>query len=182
MTQPTQPTRYHPALIALHWLVLLLIVGAYVTMEFRGIFPRGSMEREFMKSLHYSFGLTILLSVILRAVIRLRAGTPAIEPALEPMMKLAATGAHIALYAFMIVMPLLGWGILSAEGKDIAIFGLPVFPLVSPGEDTAEIFEEAHEVVATIGYVLIGLHAVAALYHHYLRGDNTLRRMLPGTR
>lgn len=182
MTEPTQPTRYHPALITLHWLVLLLILGAYVTMEFRGIFPRGSMEREFMKSVHYSFGLTILLSVILRAVIRLRAGTPAIEPALEPMMKLTATGAHIALYAFMIVMPLLGWGILSAEGKDIAIFGLPVFPLVSTGEDTAEFFEEAHEVVATIGYVLIGLHAVAALYHHYLRGDNTLRRMLPGTR
>jgi cytochrome b561 len=80
----------------------------------------------------------------------------------------------------MIVMPLLGWGILSAEGKDIAIFGLPVFPLVSPGEETAEFLGEAHEVVATIGYILIGLHAVAALYHHYLRRDNTLRRMLPG--
>ena len=180
MTASLQPARYHPAIIALHWLVVVLIIGAYVTMEFRGIFPRGSVEREFMKSLHYSFGLTVLLSVILRAAIRVRTGTPPVDPPLEPFMKLAAACAHLALYGFMIGMPILGWGLLSAEGKDVALFGIPFPSLVGASEETAEFFEEAHETVATIGYVLIGLHAVAALYHHYWRRDTTLRRMMPG--
>jgi len=44
----------------------------------------------------------------------------------------------------------------------------------------SEQVKELHETVATIGYFLIGLHALAALYHHYVRKDDTLRRMLPG--
>jgi cytochrome b561 len=53
-------------------------------------------------------------------------------------------------------------------------------PLVGESEAIAEWAEEIHETVATAGYFLVGLHAAAALFHHYVMRDNTLRRMLPG--
>ena len=74
-------------------------------------------------------------------------------------------------------MPLLGWLILSAEGKVIPFFGLELPALIAPNEGSAELFEEIHELVATFGYALIGLHAVAAIFHHYIVKDNTLKRM-----
>ena len=73
-----------------------------------------------------------------------------------------------------------GWLALSAEGDAISLFGLPVPPLVAPDEALAERVEELHELGGTIGYFLIGMHAIAALAHHYLVRDNTLLRMLPG--
>ena len=82
----------------------------------------------------------------------------------------------------MIGMPIGGWLILSAEGDPVPFFGLELPALVSPDKALAEQIEEIHETVGTIGYWLIGLHALAALYHHYVKRDNTLRRMLGGSR
>ncbi len=79
----------------------------------------------------------------------------------------------------MLGMPLMGWVILSAEGKDIPFFGLTLPPLVGVNEALAHDVEEIHEAVGEAGYWLIGLHAAAGLFHHYLLKDNTLLRMLP---
>jgi cytochrome b561 len=76
--------------------------------------------------------------------------------------------------------PIAGWVILSASGKTIPFYGLELPALVGPSKALSEQVKELHETVATIGYFLIGLHALAALYHHYVRKDDTLRRMLPG--
>jgi len=179
MTALSNQRRYHPALIGLHWGVLLLIVGVYASMELRGFLPKGSAPRELLKVVHFSLGLTVFALVIARIVVRLRTTTPAITPPLSPLLKIGATGAHLALYAFMIAMPLLGWATLSAEGKSILFFGLPIFPIAPVSETLAELFEETHELIGEIGYFLIGAHTAAALYHHYIRGDNTLTRILP---
>jgi cytochrome b561 len=53
-------------------------------------------------------------------------------------------------------------------------------PLLAPNRSLAKVLEDVHETVASVGYALIGLHAAAALFHHYVVRDNTLRRMLPG--
>jgi cytochrome b561 len=76
-------------------------------------------------------------------------------------------------------MPLAGWLLLSAAGKPIPFFGLHLPALIGQSKDTAEFIKEIHETGGTVGYFLIGLHAVAALYHHYVVRDNTLLRMLP---
>src|SRR5690606_15530815 len=73
--------------------------------------------------------------------------------------------------------PLLGWLTLSAEGTAISFFGVPVPALIGVNEPFAERTEELHETLATAGYFLIGAHALAALFHHYVQRDNTLRRM-----
>ncbi len=95
---------------------------------------------------------------------------------------LFAKGLHLALYAFMLAMPVAGWLILSAADKSIPFFGLELPALVAPDKTLSSQIKEWHEIFGTVGYYLIGLHAFAALFHHYVVKDNTLRRMLPGKR
>jgi cytochrome b561 len=172
--------RYAPSLIALHWVMLGLIVVVYACMELRGFFPRGSEPRELMKAIHFSGGLSVLLLVIARLALRFRNGRPPITPPLSPMATASAAAGHLALYVFMVAMPVMGWLLLSAEGAAISFWGLPVPALVAPDDGFAEQIEGWHELGATLGYWLVGLHAAAGLAHHYLRRDDTLRRILPG--
>lgn len=174
--------RYARPLIALHWLTLVLLAFIYACMEFRGLFPRGSDPRELMKALHYSAGLSLLLVVLVRAVLRARNPAPPITPPLSMPQRLAARAGHLALYAFMLCMPVLGWLLLSAEGTAIRAWGLPLPALITPDPALGSQIKELHETMATVGYALIGLHALAGLYHHYVRRDDALRRMLPGPR
>ena len=67
----------------------------------------------------------------------------------------------------------------AVTGKTIPLFGVHLPPLVAPDENLAGQLEELHETIGTLGYWLIGLHATAALFHHYVLRDKTLRRMLP---
>ena len=69
-----------------------------------------------------------------------------------------------------------GFPILAAL---LPFFGLQLPALIAENKDLASQIKEIHEAVGTTGYFLIGLHAVAALYHHYIKRDNTLTRMLP---
>lgn len=179
MRKISRPEKYPSMLIALHWLMLLLIVAAYATMEFRGFFERGSAARELMKASHYVVGLTILALALARIVAYVMARNPPIVPAPPAWQMGAARTVHLALYGLMIALPILGWLSLSAEGTAISYLGLEVPTLIAPDKVLAENLEEVHETIASLGYGLIGLHAAAALYHHYVVRDNTLARMLP---
>ncbi len=175
-TQPN-PTRFHPLLIGLHWLMLLLIIGVYCAMEFRGVFPRGSDARELMKVAHFSLGVCILALVLLRIWARLSSQVPAIVPAPKPLENLIAKLMHLALYGFMIVMPVTGWLMVNAHGHAVSFFGLDLPMLIGEDKGLGHQLEEVHETLATLGYFLIGAHALAALVHHYVKRDNTLLRM-----
>lgn len=170
-------SRFPRPLVVLHWLTLLLMVAVYCAMEFRGTFPRGSEPRELMKAAHYALGLTVLLLVLPRVLLRLRGTTPPITPPPLAALRVAAAAGHLALYGFMIGMPLGGWLLMSAEGASVSFWGLPVPPLVAPDEALAHLVEDLHETGATVGYFLVGLHAAAALFHHLVLRDDTLRRM-----
>ena len=178
MPNSAEDATYRPTSILLHWLMLALIVGAYATMELRGYFPKGSDAREAMKAAHYTIGLSVFALVWLRVMLRLSTLAPR-DRAESGVARLAAAVVHIGLYALMIGLPLLGWAILSAEGKTVPFLAWELPPLLGPSESRAEIFEELHEAGATAGYALVALHAAAALAHHYLLRDNVLRRMLP---
>ncbi len=182
MTKSTPHSRYSSLSITLHWAMLLLLIAVYACMELRGYYPKGSDFREGLKMWHFMFGLTILLLVLIRVVARVTGGTPPIIPDPPAWQTLIARLTHLALYAFMIAMPIAGWVILSASGKTIPFYGLDLPALVGPDKAFAEQVKELHETVATIGYFLVGLHAVAALFHHYIVKDDTLRRMMPGPR
>lgn len=173
--------RYSSWLIDLHWLMLALLAAVYACMELRGLAPKGSDLRASLKSLHFLLGLSVLALVMVRLAVRWCAGAaPGIQPPVSAWQDKLAHLMHLALYAFMIVTPILGWLTLSAGDKPIALFGLHVPSLLGADEALSEQLQNVHEALATAGYLLIGLHSVVALAHHYIVRDNTLLRMLPG--
>jgi cytochrome b561 len=179
MNLNTPSERYNTASIALHWAMLALFVAVYASIELRVLFAKGTEPREAMKSLHFMLGLLMFALVWARIWLRARHPAPHIQPEPASWQALGATLAHAALYALMIGMPLMGWLALSAAGKPIPFFGLELPALIGKNKELAGQIKEVHEAVGTAGYFLIGAHAVAALFHHYVQRDNTLLRMLP---
>ncbi|MGE0384483.1 MAG: cytochrome b [Gammaproteobacteria bacterium] len=182
MTLRNTSERYGTLSIALHWGMLVLFVGVYAFVELREIFPKGSDPREAMKYWHSVLGLLVLALVAVRLLVRLTSPVPRIVPAPADLQHRAAQAMHLALYALMIGMPVLGWLMQNADGKAVSLPGLGLPALIGADRDLAHTLEEVHETVGTIGYFLIGLHTAAALYHHHFVRDNTLLRMLPRRR
>lgn len=170
---------YSSASIAMHWLMLLFLVGVYACIELRELYPKDSDPREALKRWHFTLGLSVFVLVWLRLVFRLGQKAPAIVPPLPAWQNLLEKVIHVALYALMIGMPIGGWLILSAAGKPVPFWGLELPALIGENKDTAKWIKGIHETAGEVGLYLIGLHTVAALYHHYFRKDNTLVRMLP---
>lgn len=172
--------RFSSLSIALHWVTVLLISAVYATILLRENYPKGTDIREGLKTWHFMLGLAVLALIVIRLMARLGSRKPPITPEPPVWQALLARTTHFALYAFMLAMPVAGWVILSASGKTIPFFGLELPALVGQSKTLAAQVKAIHETVGTIGYLLIGLHALAALYHHYVVKDDTLRRMLPG--
>jgi len=172
--------RYATTLIALHWLILAFVVATYACIELRVLFPKGSDPREALKTWHFMLGLSVFLLAGIRVIVRIIGGpAPAIVPAPKSWQQTLAKVVHVALYALILGMPLVGWLILSASGKPIPFFGLELPALMTEDKVVASQAKSIHEAAGTVGYFLIALHSAAALYHHYFVGDNTLLRMLP---
>jgi cytochrome b561 len=172
--------RYASSQIALHWVMLLLIAAAYACIELRVLYPKGSDVREALKNWHYMLGVLIFGLAWLRLLARLFWGAPPIVPRPARWQLYPAHAVQFLIYVFLISMPLLGWLILSGEGESVPFFGAQLPPLIGANKELAKQLEEIHVLVGNIGYFLIGIHAAAAIAHHYINRDNTLVRMLPG--
>ena len=170
---------YGSVSIILHWLMFLLLIAVFACIELRELFPKGSDIRNAFKMWHFMLGLTVFLLVLFRVNMRLLQQNPVIKPQPNKWTLMGAKMMHIALYIFMIGMPIGGWLILSGEGKEIPFFGLTLPALIAENKDTAEFIQYIHGTVGEIAYYLIGFHALAALFHHYILKDNTLKRMIP---
>lgn len=173
-------SRYTSRLRRLHWLMALLIVAAYVLIEQRGLFPRGSGGRVAMIQGHFWVGITIFVLTIWRLLARRRDGAPPITPPLGHWTAFFAKAMHLSLYAFFIVMPILGLATAWTDGKQVLVpltdIALPA--LLAPNEALAHSLEDLHGAIGEAFYWVIGLHVLAALWHHRVKRDDTLRRML----
>lgn len=175
----TNAFKYSRPRIALHWLMFFLLVMVYAAIELRVFFDKGTPERDFMKSLHFMFGLTVLLLVLVRLLARRFSSAPPNLPLEEffKHMHRASQLGHWALYAFMLLMPLMGWMVLSAAGKPTPFFCLALPALITPDEALAKQLKEWHETAGLFGYALIGLHTVAAFFHQFVLQDNLMASM-----
>jgi cytochrome b561 len=174
-----EPDHYSSLQKTLHWLIATLIVvmiAVGITMRNIGEGP----VTNFLYELHKSTGLTILGLALLRIVVRLRRGAPPLEPGIPPMQRLAAYASHYGLYALVLVTPIVGWTATSACCAPVNFFWtVPVTLPVSGEEAWWKAVFRIHFVLAFSLAALALLHASAALHHHFVRRDRTLRRMLP---
>lgn len=171
--------RYSPGLRRLHWLMALLILLVYLAVEQRGLFARGTPARAAMMQTHFWLGLSVLALVVWRIALRMRRGVPPIHPPLPAWQALPAGLLHLLLYAFLIAMPVLGLLTAWTDGKVLYVpFSQIALPaLFAPDPALAERLEDLHGSIGEFFYWVIGLHVLAALYHHFVRRDDTLRRM-----
>ncbi len=173
------PDRFGVVARIFHWLVFLLLIGSFGlawTMDGMRLSP-AKLE---IISWHKWVGVTVFLVVILRLGWRLVNTTPTHPPETKPLQKAAAALSHFLLYLIIIVMPITGWIMSSAKNLPVVYLGLFQIPGPYAGrKDVAELMEEIHETLATVLLVLVGIHVLAALYHHFFLRDNVLRRMLP---
>ena len=176
-SNPKDQARYARGLVLLHWFMLVLLAATYACIELREMWPRGTPMRSGLKDAHFAIGLAGFALVWLRLALRLFGVTPPITPAPAQWQAVLSKVVHLLLYAFMIAMPLLGWLALSAEGELPTWFGIGLPPLIGVDEGLAHQLEDLHETIGVAGYWLIGAHAAAALFHHYVLRDDTLRRM-----
>lgn len=166
--------------IALHWLTAALILGLAAVGLLMTELPTSPMKIQ-VYALHKSFGLTVLALTVLRLSWRLLAGSPEALPA-GKLQSLAARSVHGMLYALLFATPLSGWLYNSASGFPLRWFGMPM-PKLFTGFNPAlkQLAHALHENLFYLLAALLVLHAGAALFHHYVRKDDTLKRMT-GTR
>ncbi len=173
-------SKFSSVQITLHWLVFLLIVTAYCAMEFRGFAPRS--YRPWFNMVHVSCGISILVLMVARLLVRLKNPAPPIVPKPSPMMTGLAHLGHLVIYLLFIVLPVIGLLMMYNRGGPWIAFGI-VMPYASDANfDLVDTLKEYHVLLANTGYFVIGLHAAAALAHHYYFKDNTLLRMMPKKR
>lgn len=171
--------RFGSLTIGIHWLMFVLLVAVYASIEMRVLFEKGTPMRDAFKMWHFMLGLLILVLIWFRIAARFFGPTPSIQPEPPRIQQLAAKLLHLALYLLMIGMPLTGWLMLSAAGKPIPFFGLELPALIPADKDVESQLKVLHEFVGTASYFLLALHVAAAFYHHHFQRDNTLTRMLP---
>ena len=148
-------SRYTGLSIGAHWLTLALLVGVYACIELREFYPRGSGTRQALATWHYMLGLATFALVFLRLVFRIAGRTPPIDPAPPLWQQRLAGLMHLALYAFLVAMPLLGWFILSTANEPVPFFGMQLPPLAAPDRALSHSLEEIHETIGTAGAALL---------------------------
>ena len=107
------------------------------------------------------------------------AGTP-IKAVTSQSVSLAAGGTHVAMYALMLALLLIGWSLSNAYGKTVYLFGITLPNLVAADEDLADTLGTWHLNAAWALLALVTVHIVAALVHHLVLRDGLLHRVLPG--
>lgn len=175
---PAASAHYDRTTIVLHWLTAVLVVGLFALAEIWSFLPRGTPTRRLLQSLHISFGLAFAAVFVVRVAWRLTAGRR-LPPAASGVLRVASTGVHGLLYVLMAAQIVLGFLFRWAQGEPFAFFGLFNVPtLIAIDHEQRRFIGGLHDTVAWTIIVLVLLHAVAGLFHHYFLRDGVLRRML----
>lgn len=181
MTSNAAPARtYSPVARRLHWLIVLLLAIQFATAYALPHIGRDTQPSTVI-NLHFSFGVCILLVMAVRFVHRLLHPVALEAGDAQPWERLLARTTHQLFYLILLVGPVLGWAAASSHRLPVDVFGLVRLPpIAAPGAHWANTAGDVHGTAMWVLLWLLGAHVAAALYHHLLRGDGTLRRMWPG--
>lgn len=172
--------RYDAVARALHWIVAGAIALQFLLAQLAELAEHGGERLRVLALLanHKSVGLTILALAALRVVWRLVSPPPPLPATMPAWQRHASRISHWSLYGLLFAMPVTGWLMSSASAYSVSWFGLFTLPdLIDPSERAEELFEEIHETLAKVLIVVVSLHVIAALKHHFIDRDTVLRRM-----
>ena len=181
------PDRYTLVAVILHWVMAIGVAGLAIiglVMVHAKLDPMRLFQ---LYQLHKSIGVTVLLAAVLRLSWRLARRPPPLPDSMPSIERTAAAGGHLMLYLLLFALPLTGWALVSSSVFNIptVLYGVipwPDLPILSTLADKAPV-EALLKIVHAYGsYALIGLvgvHAAAALRHHFIIKDDVLLRMLP---
>ena len=165
---------------SLHWLTVALVIVAWVLGTFGDDLPRGT-ARDFGMFVHITAGLLIIGLLITRVLWRMVDPPPPAE--ITPFggwIEVAGKLTHLTLYVLLATTPIMGIVLQFARGDALPVFGFT--EIASPwirDRGFARSMKEIHDTLANALVILAVLHASAALIHHWVWHDRTLRRMLP---
>ena len=166
---------------ALHWAIVALLIVQFVLAWAMPDIKRDT-KPDTLINLHLSFGALIVAVAIVRLGWRLTHREPEPHDGLPPWQVQSARIMHWLLYLLLFVVPILGWMNASWRGFPVTVFGLFDLPkLMATRAPGFRWTGDVHGLLANYAMLaLVGLHAAAALYHHFVRRDGVLQRMLPG--
>ncbi|WP_397450419.1 cytochrome b [Pseudomonas sp. NA-150] len=172
-------SRYGWVSMVLHWGVAITVFGLFAL----GLWMVGlgyyDTWRKAGPDLHKSIGLTLFAVMLIRVVWRLVSPPPPALASYGRWTRIGATFGHLFLYLCLFATMFAGYLISTAEGEGISVFGLFDVPaLISSIPDQADVAGDIHLYLAWVLVIFAGLHALAALKHHFIDRDTTLVRML----
>ncbi|HWW03658.1 cytochrome b [Collimonas sp.] len=163
-----------------HWLTVLLLAIQYSIGWLMPDIGRDTQPIGLI-SWHLSIGALIVLLVLLRLLWRWTHPAPPVPQMLSPLLNMIARTTHWLLYFLLIAFPLMGWANASSRGWSVSLFGVvPLPPLSSKGSQLGHTLGDMHQLFVWVLIAVVALHVAAALYHHFIVKDDTMRRMLPG--
>jgi cytochrome b561 len=172
----TGAVHYTRTAVGLHWLIAVLVLAALFmgwTMTEMGVSP-GKLK---LYNYHKWLGVSILALALLRLGWRFTHRPPPMET-MPRWQQMAANSGHVLLYVLLLAVPLTGWAYSNASGYPIVYLGkLPLPDLVDRDKVLAAQLVKVHGTLAAVLAVTVALHVLAALGHHFIRKDRTLRRM-----
>jgi cytochrome b561 len=175
-------TAYSPAARRFHWLTAGLVFALFpvgMIMSDRAARDIWDGITNALYSGHKVTGFLLLLIVLVRLGYRLVKGAPPPDPTIPTLLRLAGHLTHWIVYLMLLLVPLLGWIGISLFPA-LGIFGLFSLPSITPVDPAlSKQVLALHGLSARLLMALVVLHVLAALWHHLIRKDTTLRRMLP---
>lgn len=164
-----------------HWILGAVIIGMIAYGWWMNHFPARA-DRFFYRSIHADIGYVVLLLTVLRLVWRGVYPTPELPEDTPRWQRLASRVSHWALYLVTILVAMLGWAHSGARDPNYSswfgLFKVPQF--TSPDRVAAGAYEERHIFFAYVLLALIVLHIAAAAWHHFVRRDHVMVRMVRG--
>lgn len=174
--------RYGAVGLLFHWSMGILIVALAALGLYMGTLPDAgfNLKKITLILYHKDIGMLVLALAILRLAWRLGNVIPQATEHLPDWQQIAARFVHLCFYALMFALPLTGWLMSSAAGFPVSLLELITLPdLISRDDYLFQLFVAIHK---WLGYGLIFfilIHSGAALSHHFIFKDDTLRKMLP---
>jgi cytochrome b561 len=163
-----------------HWLSVLLLAGSF-TLGY--VMTELAMSPTKLKyfSYHKWIGVTVFALAVLRLGWRLRTQAPSLPATMPAWERSIAAATHGLLYLLLLLVPLSGWLMSSAKGFQTVYLGRwPIPDLIGKDAELGGVLQGVHEQLSTLLLILIALHVLAALKHHFIDRDEVLARMVPG--